>query len=593
MKTALSALGLIFLLANICHAQEAALLTSVRKLEKDIANVRGMPFKQPVEAKIIPRPKDTGKSVQGYYSIKDKTLFIYDDIAGNYERGVLIHEMVHAWQDQQFGLAKLHQSSFGTDAELALAALIEGDATFTMIELLKDDQPAVAKMLESPLEKSKNLRNAFLYAQGARYVKALKERGGWAAVNSAYKFPPRSTARILFPDVFPSTIQLGPGKTKGAYGIVELFASNPETADNAVSSARGWIGDRYFEDKDTQAWIVASASAKDAQQFQKTAVKLRQARMPMLKVVSDGPNGQIAQDDNGAVYAEFIAGNRVWVLKTSTQKQLQALRDRLEAPPLTVWSRADKRFISFGQFVDKLADADVVCVGETHDSELHHHVQLRIVKALFANDERLGIGLEMFQRPFQPALDRYVGGKIAEDAFLKESEYTQRWGFDWSLYRPIVEFSRKNNIGIAALNVPRELTQRLSKVGRDGLTPMEKAQLGDIDFHVKEHRDHWYELLGKMHGKTDTPADQKERSYQVMAAWDGFMADSAARFQTERKLRRMVVLAGSGHIERGFGIPDRAAKRTGGKAVTIGVAVDRKIETLAADPTTDYVVIVR
>ena len=57
---------------------------TLRKLEKDIAEVRGLAFKSPVVAKIIPRPKDKDRGVQGYYSLKDKALFIYDDIRGNY-----------------------------------------------------------------------------------------------------------------------------------------------------------------------------------------------------------------------------------------------------------------------------------------------------------------------------------------------------------------------------------------------------------------------------------------------------------------------------------------------------------------------------
>ncbi len=500
--------------------------------------------------------------------------------------------MVHAWQDQHFGLAKLHQGSFGSDAELALAALIEGDATFTMIEMLKKDQPAVAKMLETPLEKAKNLRNAFLYGQGARYVQALKERGGWATVNAAYKNPPKTTAAILFPGTFPSTIHLGPGKSKGAFGIVEMLAAHAETAPVAMASARGWKGDRLVEDKDTHAWIVAFATPTQAREFQQASAKLRKAQNPKLKTLSDGADGQIVQEADGAVLADLVFGARVWLLKAPTPKQLQGLRDRLEAPPLGVWSYAEKRFLSFGQFIDKLSDADLICVGENHDSDLHHHVQLRIIKGLFANDERLGVGMEMFQRPFQPALDRYVRGEIAEDAFLKESEYRQRWGFDWSLYRPILEFSRKNQIPVAALNVPRELTQRLSKVGRDGLTAEEKAQLGDIDFHVKAHRDYWFERLAKMHGKTDIPQEQKERSYQVMTAWDGFMADSAARFQKERGLRRMVLLAGSGHIDRGFGIPARAAKLTGGKAVTVRIELGAIAAHAIAEPVADYIVFV-
>ena len=34
----------------------------------------------------------------------------------------------------------------------------------------------------------------------------------------------------------------------------------------------------------------------------------------------------------------------------------------------------------------------------------------------------------------------------------------------------------------------------------------------------------------------------------------------------------LVVLAGSGHIDRGFGIPARAAQRTGGRTATVHLA---------------------
>src|SRR5262249_59952921 len=132
---------------------------------------------------------------------KEKSLFLYDDVKGNYQKGVLIHEMVHALQDQHFSLKKLHETSRGSgDSDKAMAALIEGDATFTMIELLKKEQPRVSAMLDAPLGKAKNLQNAFLYAQGARYVKALKQRRGWGRVNTAYRFPPRSTAAALHPE---------------------------------------------------------------------------------------------------------------------------------------------------------------------------------------------------------------------------------------------------------------------------------------------------------------------------------------------------------------------------------------------------------
>jgi uncharacterized iron-regulated protein len=546
---------------------------SLRQLEKDIAAVRGLEFKAPVKAKIIPRPAEGARGVQGYYSLADKTLFIYDDVKGNYERGVLVHEMVHALQDQHFGLEKLHPTDFDGDADLARAALIEGDATFTMIELLKKDQPRVAAMLDGPLEKSNNLRNAFLYAQGARYVRSLKERGGWEAVNAAYRFPPSATARILHPDVRFTAINLGPGKVRGELGLIGVLASRPETRPLAAEAAAGWRGDRYVEEDGARAWELAFAGPEQAERCRDALARLAEAEKNTdVEVVRRGEH----------VYRY-----------EAPEAARRALRDRFEGPPrLTVYTR-DKKTLSFGELTDRLLDADIICVGESHDSEPNHRVQREIIAALYARDDRLGVGMEMFQRPFQKEIDRYFRGEGSEEEFLKATEWRQRWGYEWSMYRPVVEFCRRNGVPLAALNARRELTGRVSAVGHAGLTDEEKKELGTIDFNVKEHRDYWYDRLAKMHGDANVPAERKERSYQVMTVWDEYMADSAARFQTERGLRRMVVLAGSGHIERGFGIPARAAKRTGGKAVTVRIEVGGDPDKLLAEPTTDYLIVVR
>jgi uncharacterized iron-regulated protein len=563
----------------------------LRQLEKQIETVRGLKFKTPVAAAVIARPKDADRGIQGYYSTKEKKLFLYDDIKGSYERGVLIHEMVHALQDQHFGLDRLHATSFGSDADLAKAALIEGDATYTMIEVLQKDQPRVAGMLKAPLEKARNLQNAFLYAQGARYVKALKDRGGWASVNARYRFPPRTTAAILHPEGAP-TIDLGPGKTHGEFGLIKLLAAHPKTAPQAVQAAAGWKGDRVVEDGPHKSWVVAFGTPEQALRFHAALTQLRLAQDPDLKPLSKADAG-VWVGPKGNVSAVLTRGDRVLALEAPDQAGYRTLLDRLDGPlSLTVYARQDKKLISFGELVERLLQADLICVGETHDSEPHHRVQLQLIKALFAHDERLGIGLEMFQRPFQGPLDRYLRGELAEDAMLTATEYRKRWGYDWGLYRPIAEFCRKNGVPLAALNAPVELTRRISKVGHAGLSEDEKRQLGPIDFHVKEHRAHWFELLAKMHGTKGT-AEQKERSYQVMTVWDDYMAASAAAFQQERGLRRLIVLAGSGHIERGFGIPQRAARRTGGRALTVGVQVGTDPGKAEADPTTDFVIVVR
>jgi uncharacterized iron-regulated protein len=569
-------LGIVSVLIGSAEGPEKKLDALLRKLEKDIARVRGLEFKSPVAAKIIPRPAKAAKKIQGYYSIKDKRLFLYDDLSSAYERGVLIHEMVHALQDQHFGLAKLHQESFGSDAELALAALIEGDATFTMIELLKKDQPRVAAMLDTRLDEAKNLQNAFLYAQGARYVKALKDKGGWQAVNAAYRFPPRTTAAILHPEGV-AAIDLGPGKTYGEFGIIKMLAGQRETRALSVVAAAGWQGDRFIEMGMNKSWVIAFATRENARLFRDVMARFQRASKPEKTVRSI-----------------LERGERVYVLEAKDEAGIEKQLDRLVGMPEMVIHAADhKKPMSLGQLMDRLHQADIICLGETHDSDLCHRVQLLIIKGLFARDERLGVGMEMFQKPSRFILHHYLQGVATEQNLLEATQYKKRWGYNWLLYRPIVEFCKKNAIPIAALNAPTELTQRISKVGYDGLNKEEKKQLGDLDLKRKDHRDYWLERLAKLHGKSKVSAEQKERSYQVMAVWDDFMAATAAHFQKTHPLRRLVILAGSGHIERGFGIPLRTAERTGGKVLTVGIYPGKGPETKAGEKLTDFSIVVR
>lgn len=233
----------------------------------------------------------------------------------------------------------------------------------------------------------------------------------------------------------------------------------------------------------------------------------------------------------------------------------------------------DGKQIGFDEFADLLMAYDVISVGELHDSKAHHEMQLRVIKAVYSRDPSLGIGMEMFQRPFQDVLDHHISGNSTEEELLHDSEYMTRWGFPWELYQPIIAHARQNKIPVAALNAPMELTRRIKQVGWDGLNQAERDALGKVDFNVQAHRDHWLPMLNHMHGNRTPTTDEKERSYQIMTVWDDYMAKSTATFKKERSLHRMIVLAGGGHIEGGFGIPDRAANYSGGKSVTVGIVV--------------------
>lgn len=211
------------------------------------------------------------------------------------------------------------------------------------------------------------------------------------------------------------------------------------------------------------------------------------------------------------------------------------------------------------RIISRLAEKRVVFIGEAHDRYDHHLNQLAIIQQLHEANPQLVIALEFFQQPFQPHLDAYVAGKIDERTFLEKTEYFERWGYDYRLYRPIIEYARRHSIPLLALNVPREISEKVGQVGLDGLTPEEKAWVPEeIDRSDKEYRERLHAIFSQ---HPSTKSGDFEHFYQVQLLWDEAMAACAAQYLKEHPGRQMVLLAGAGHLAYGAGIPRRLVRR--------------------------------
>lgn len=209
--------------------------------------------------------------------------------------------------------------------------------------------------------------------------------------------------------------------------------------------------------------------------------------------------------------------------------------------------------------VPELARQRVVFVGERHDRLEHHLNQLEIVRQLHALDPDLAIGMEMFQAPYQSHLDAFVDGRLDENDLLRRTEYFDRWGFDYRLYRPILEFARENRIPVVALNAPRELVRAVSEHGYAGLSEADRSRLPDtIDRSDEAYRERLRAVWAQHQGSGDF-----ERFEEVQLLWDEFMAERAAEYLKEHPGRRLVILAGNGHLAYGAGIPARVQRRAG------------------------------
>lgn len=211
------------------------------------------------------------------------------------------------------------------------------------------------------------------------------------------------------------------------------------------------------------------------------------------------------------------------------------------------------------QIIPRLADKRVVFVGEIHDRFDHHLNQLEIIRRLHALDPDLSIGMEFFQQPFQRHLDDYIAGKLDERELLRNTEYYQRWRLDYRLYAPILQFAREKGIPLVALNLPKEINHKVARGGLDSLTDEERAQIPtDIDRSDPKYRERLKAIFDQ-HPKGDTSNFEYFLESQLL--WDEGMAERAARYLKEHPGRRMVILAGGGHLIYGAGIPRRLTRR--------------------------------
>lgn len=217
-----------------------------------------------------------------------------------------------------------------------------------------------------------------------------------------------------------------------------------------------------------------------------------------------------------------------------------------------------RNMTSVQQILAELDPYRVVFVGETHTRYDHHLVQLEVLRQMYARTPGMALGVEWFQAPFQPVLDDYLAGRIDEQQLLHASEYFTRWRFDYRLYRPIIQFAKEQGIPIVALNASKELTSAIRKDGLDDLPAELRRQLpDDYDWSNKVYEK---ELRGYFDKHPGFPG-KFEDFLRVQLTWDEGMATQAARYLRGHPQRRMLILAGNGHVSHGHGIPQRLKRR--------------------------------
>ena len=209
-----------------------------------------------------------------------------------------------------------------------------------------------------------------------------------------------------------------------------------------------------------------------------------------------------------------------------------------------------------------LADKRVIYIGEQHNQFAHHNNQLQIIRTLHQNGFALGIGMEMFKQPYQAIVDAYLADQIDEESFLKQTRYFEEWGYDYNLYKPIIDYIKMNHIPLIALNLEAAITRQVARGGIDSLDAHDKQRLPtDLDFSNRRYADD-LKYIFNLH-QNQEPLDNFHYFLQAQVLWDEAMAARAFKFLQNNPDRKLIILAGNGHLRHRYGIPDRLKRRGG------------------------------
>ena len=304
----------------------------------------------------------------GFYDPHEKTMFLGGDLRGQEVDATLWHELVHALQDQHYGLEKLLDwKDDAGDWQGAVHALAEGDATSAMIDgLFAEKHLRAPEIPDSLLDVQTALSAGSVqgvppiikrsvvapYLDGLSFVNTLRRRGGWAAVAGAWEHLPSSTEQILHlekydareaPEPLPALLPSADGPRQVTYSDVygeqslRVLFEEWMPAKAAREAASGWAGDRVAAFSDgaltSVAWRIryddADAALAGLRAFARGALAAEDQR-------ADG-HGRLS---------EFVSGADA--LRATQAGQL--CRERHSRGPFAVLRRGRELAVTLGPF---------------------------------------------------------------------------------------------------------------------------------------------------------------------------------------------------------------------------------------------------
>ena len=224
---------------------------------------------------------------------------------------------------------------------------------------------------------------------------------------------------------------------------------------------------------------------------------------------------------------------------------------------------ADGSKSSMQTVVEKALGVQFILVGESHNNPHHHLVQAKILEGMVQSGVRPLVGLEMVDTSYQDVLTDFYHSRISLQDLEKNLNWPKTWGYSFAIYRPVFEIAQRYKLPLIALNLPRHVIKEVREQGFEQakltyqmFLPNEILPADQIQIEILQDFFAQHAKSIKSMGKASPTSF--ELFLQTQSLWDTTMATNAINAQQEWQ-KPILILAGSGHVEYGFGIARRLA----------------------------------
>lgn len=202
----------------------------------------------------------------------------------------------------------------------------------------------------------------------------------------------------------------------------------------------------------------------------------------------------------------------------------------------------------------KLADIDVVVVGEYHGHHGSHLLQSRLQSALLRVQPQQILSMEQFNLDHQDELNHYLQEKTGETEMIEDAE---AWENYRASYRPLVDFARRQALPVIAANAPADVVRCVGRKGPDYLDripgTLRQSLPADPFMDTPAYRAKFMAAIGASHQADSTLNERMDNTYKAQLLRDNTMATRILEARAKYPNHQVLHLTGTFHSEDGLG----------------------------------------